>query len=213
MTELFLMYSRNQPTINAFNDDCGLCLIRNRMSPPQVWVLLCVICCSTSDFAPDNRAAAVIFDVDIHKRRFFRIVPHQERIGPGKKLFLFSLLSFCCASYDLIDLGKEARVVSDPLLVAIREDVFEVIGELFSTNGADYVRFSRPWFINSDWTFFNFCQLSFLLCNIFCVPINQIFVVHLGKFALLRQLKDGGTVGCPNIEAVYVIFTHVDFPW
>ena len=183
------------------------------MSPPQVWVLLCVICCSTCNFAPDNRAAAVIFDVYIHKRRFFRVVHHQERIGLEEKLFLSSPLAFCCASYDLIDLVKETRVVSNSLLMAIREDVFEVIGELFSTNGADCMRFSRSWFINSGWTFFNFCQLSFLFCNISCVPIVKIFVIHLGKFALLCQLKDGSTVGCPNIVGLYVIFAHVDLPF
>lgn len=174
MINFFLLFLQKQFTVDCFEGNDAFSLMRNLISLPSISALLSVICCSTCDLAPYDWAAAVIFDVNTHKRRFFWIISHQEGIGSLRKLMahLLLLLDFCCACYNFIDLGKEARVVSDTLFMAFRENVFVVVGELYSTNGTDYVSLPGPRFTYENWTFFKSCQFPLLFFNRFCVSVG-----------------------------------------
>ena len=173
MINFFLLFLQKQFTVDCFKGNRGFSLMRNLISLPSICALLGVICRSTCDLAPYDWAAAVIFDVNTHKRRFFWTISHQEGIGSLRKLMahLLLLLDFCCARYNFIDLGKEARVFSYTLLMALRGNMFVVFCELFLTNGADKVSISRSRFTNENWTFFNFGQLSLLFFNSFSVAV------------------------------------------
>lgn len=122
---------------------------------------------------------------------------------------IFVALIFVYFLDDLVDLVEDRNVIPYSLLVLGRKDMLQVILELLSANGANYVVCSGPRLFDALRVLFILGLMSLHLSDVVVVLLVQERIVLVGKLPLFLELEDGSAKGSLEVEGWEVVFTHI----